>query len=239
MFHTNNPFARGYQNLRVIRTLCISFEDGSPLVWRSIHGSQAHLPDEELAQSSCIVANDFALIGPSQIISDELARQCTDGEGIVRAVVYAIYGDDIDGHPVYIGDTYSEEAAHETVQRLRFETGHYSRCWEISRAHLSVESWHYLANLADLATPTGFLFIAFRIPYSPAIGVKLIATPWTDANLEHTEGISIVRLRQEHVDHGLPTDLADVLHLAGEADVRILIFDADAPALEGLAVHET
>ncbi|MGC8170117.1 hypothetical protein, partial [Salmonella enterica] len=69
---------------------------------------------------------------------------------------------------------YSAEAAREVVQRLSFETGYYSRCWEISSAHISQETGQYLANLADLATPEAFLFIAFRVPYSPAIGIKLI-----------------------------------------------------------------
>ena len=56
----------------------------------------------------------------------------------------------------------------------------------------------FLAELADIATPTLFLFIAFRIPYSPAIGLKLIATPWTDENLRAVEGITAKRLMQEH-----------------------------------------
>jgi hypothetical protein len=38
-----------------------------------------------------------------------------------------------------------------------------------------------------------FLFVAFRIPYTPAVGVKLIATPWTDANLQRVEGITAER----------------------------------------------
>ncbi|MGX0936534.1 hypothetical protein ACUXQ2_002600 [Cupriavidus metallidurans] len=117
-------------------------------------------------------------------------------------------------------------------------TNFYGRCWEISTAHLTQDAWNYLANLADIATPTGFLFIAFRIPYCPAIGVKLISIPWTDANLGQADGITSKQLRQEHLDNGLPVELADVLHLAGEADVRILIFDADAPVQEGLPVYE-
>lgn len=75
------------------------------------------------------------------------------------------------------------------------------------------------------------MFIAFRVPYSPAIGVKLISTPWTDKNLEHTEGITAEQLRQEHRSKGIPDDLANILELAGQADVRILILDADAPVL--------
>jgi hypothetical protein len=83
-----------------------------------------------------------------------------------------------------------------------------------------------------------FLFIAFRVPYSPAIGVKLISTPWTDQNLEYAEGITAEQLRQEHRSKGMPDDLANILELAGQADVRILILDADAPVLPGLPLAE-
>jgi hypothetical protein len=57
-----NPFLRGYWNLKIVRTLCISYEDGSPHVWRNIHQSQEHLSDEELVSSSCIVTSDFAVV---------------------------------------------------------------------------------------------------------------------------------------------------------------------------------
>lgn len=117
---------------------------------------------------------------------------------------------------------------------MSFETGYYSRCWEISSAHISHETGQYLANLADLATPEAFLFVAFRVPYSPAIGVKLISTPWTDQHLQDVEEISAEQLRQEHCSKGMPDDLAQILALAGQADVRILILDADAPVLPGL-----
>jgi len=154
-----------------------------------------------------------------------------------QAPVYAIYGEDVDGRTVHIGDADSEQAAQAVAQRLGFNTGVFSRCWEISSAHLSETSNRYLMELADIATPERFFFIAFRIPYSPAIGVKLIATPWTDANLLHVDGITAEDLRQIHRDKGMPDDLAQVLFLAAETDVRILIFDADAPLLPGLPVY--
>ncbi len=234
-----NPFLRGYWNLKIVRTLCISYDDGSLHVWRTIHASQDHLSDEKLVSSSCIVTNDFAVVsnGPEPVGAEVLA-ECDAGEGVIGAVVYAIHGDDYDGRPVHVGDIYSDEAAREVVQRLSFETGYYSRCWEISREHITVDTWHYLANLADLATPDAMLFIAFRVPYSPAIGIKLISTPWTDQNLEHAEGITAEQLRQEHRNKGMPDDLANILELAGQADVRILILDADAPALLGLPLAE-
>ena len=240
MTQNPNPFLRGYWNLKIVRTLCISYEDGSPHVWRNIHASQAHLSDEELVSSSCIVTNDFAVVSNgTEPVGAALIAECDaaeggSGEGMVGAVVYAIHGDDFDGRPVHIGDTYSAEAAREVVQRLSFETGYYSRCWEISSAHISHETGQYLANLADLATPEAFLFIAFRVPYSPAIGVKLISTPWTGQHLQDVEEISAEQLRQEHCSKGMPDDLAQILALAGQADVRILILDADAPVLPGL-----
>lgn len=76
------------------------------------------------------------------------------------------------------------------------------------------------------------------MPYSPAIGVKLIATPWTDANLEYVEDISADQLRQEQLRKGVPESLAEVLYLAALADVRMLVFDADAPELEGLKRYD-
>lgn len=236
MSTNQNPFVRGYQNLRIVRTLCITYEDDSPPIWRPLHSSQAHLPDDEVVQFPCIWCDDFTLITEGRDISEELEAQCRT-EGIVRAVVYAIIADDF-GQPVLVGDTYSEEAAQEVVRRLSFETGFYSRCWEISSAHITDEAGRYLANLADIDTPSGFLFIAFRIPYSPAVGVKLIATPWTEANLQNLEGITVEQLRQEHRDNGMPESLVEVLHLAALADARMLVFDADAPVLDGLPLHE-
>ena len=159
MSQNPNPFLRGYWNLKIVRTLSISHEDGSPHVWRNIHQSQEHLSDEELVSSSCIVTSDFAVVsnGPHPVSAEVLAEcdagEGVSGQGVIGAVVYAIHGDDFDGRPVHVGDTYSAEAAREVVQRLSFETGYFSRAWEISREHITVDTWHYLANLADLATP--------------------------------------------------------------------------------------
>jgi hypothetical protein len=232
----SNPFLRGYQNLRIDRSLRITYEDDCPLVWRPLHPSQAHLPDDQVARFPCIFNDDFALITEGQDFPDDLEAQCQT-EGVVRTVVYAVSGDDF-GQPVHVGDTYSEEAAREVVWRLSFETGFYSRCWEISSAHLTPEAGRFLAGLADIATPSGFLFVAFRIPYSPAIGVKLIATPWTDANLQLVEGITAEELRQEHRAKGMPESLVEVLHLAALAEVRMLVFDADANVLDGLPLYD-
>lgn len=232
-----NPFARGYENLHMVRTLLITYADDCPPVWRQLHASQAHLSDDEVSLAPCLIGRDFAFVMDGPDIPGELESQCLP-EGIVRTVVHAVAGQDLNGEPAHVGDTASADAALEVIHHLRFETGVYSRSWEISTAHLTASTVSYLAELADIATPTAFLFIAFRIPYEPAIGVKLIATPWIDAHLLKVEEMTVGQLRQEHADKGVPDDLADVLHLAAAASVRFLIFDADAPVLEGLRVYD-
>jgi len=231
-----NPFLRGYYGFEVQRVAVISYDDSHPQTYLPLHPSQSHLPDEQVARRACIFSDNFVLVTEGQAIAPELDALC-GGAGIVQTVLYGIHGDD-DGSLVHIGDTYSLESTREIVHRLTFETGFYSRCWEISTAHLTQEAGRYLAEMADIATPTGSLFVAFRIPYSPVVGVKLIATPWTDANLQYVEEMTADQLRQEHRSTGMPQDLAELLMLAGRADVRILIFDADAPVLDGLPLYE-
>ncbi|MFC4250339.1 ABC transporter substrate-binding protein [Sinimarinibacterium flocculans] len=237
MSQIDNPFHRGYQNPRIVRTLLITYEDDCAPVWRPLHTSQAHLSDDDVAQFPCLIGKDFALITEGQEVPEDLEARCQT-EGIVRTVVYAVAADDFDGRQMHVGDTYSEEAAREVVRRLKFETGFYSRCWEISSAHITEEAGRYLAELADTVVPSRFLFHPFRIPYSPAIGVKLIATPWTDENLQMIEGTTAEALKETHRKKGMPECLVEVLHLAALADVRMLVFDADAPILAGLKLHD-
>ncbi|MFK1566697.1 ABC transporter substrate-binding protein [Pseudomonas aeruginosa] len=233
----SNPFTRGYQNLRVVRTLLITWEDDCPPVWRPLHSSQAHLSDDEVALFPCIFCADFALITEGQDLPQPLEDQCGT-EGVVRSVVYAVVGEDLEGNAVHVGDNYSMEAAQEVVAHLRFETGHYSRSWEISSSHISELSQRFLCELVDRPASRGLLFEAFRLPASPAVGLKLIATPWSEANLQLVEGSSVAQLLQEFKAAGVPDDLVQVLQLAANADIRILVFDGDAPALNGLPIHE-
>lgn len=233
----NNPFDRGYHKLRIERELLITYEADCEPAWRPLHASQAHLVDDQISRFPCLFNDDFALVTEKQIVPYELQDQCPV-DGIVSAVVYAVMGERNNGQPVHVGDLYSEEAAREVVRQLTFETGVYGRCWEISAKHITEDAFHYLAHLADIDTPTHFLFVAFRLPYSPAIGVKLLSTPWTDAHLLEIEGIPATRLFQHYLHRSMPASLMDVLRLAGRADVRMLVFDADAPVLDGLPVYD-
>ncbi|MBN9421857.1 MAG: ABC transporter substrate-binding protein [Candidatus Accumulibacter sp. 66-26] len=234
--HRNNPFIRGYDGLSIQRLMAISYDDDYPLTYLPLHASQAHLPDSQIERFPCIFSEHFALITESQQVPDDLDAQC-QRNGIVRTVVHAVMAEE-GGKSLHVGDTYSAEAACEVVRRLRFETGLYSRCWEISSAHVDADAHRFLVDLADIDTPSTFLFIAFRIPYSPTIGVKLIATPWTDDHLRIAEAITGKRLMREGRAKGVPESLVRVLHLAALADVRMLVFDADAQVLDGLPIYD-
>jgi hypothetical protein len=236
MIPDTNPFVRGYQGLSVRRLLAITYEDDCPSTYLPLHPSQAHLRDDQVQLFPCVFCDDFALITEGQTIPDELDGKCRH-TGIVRTVIYAVMADDF-GTPVHVGDTYSEAAAREVVRRLTFETGHYSRCWEISSGHLPEATRQYLEALAGARTVTGLLFEAFWVPDSDAVGVKLIATPWTGANLESVEGRDARALHNEQVDACVPEPLIAVMELAALADVRMLIFDPNAPVLEGLALYD-
>jgi len=230
-----NPFLRGYHALTIRRVLCITEDDDVPPCYRPLHASQAHLSDLAVQGHPCIFNTDYALITEGQTIPEDLEAQCRQA-GIVRTPVYEMTGR-IGETLTHVGDVYALEAAQRTVEQIRFDTGVFSRCWEISSRHLSEDGWRYLVRLADAGRPSGLLFEAFRLPASHAVGCKLIATPWTDEHLRAVDVQTAAELREEHREAHVPDTLIDLLHQAGEADVRMLVFDADARVLDGLPVY--
>lgn len=236
MTHHVNPFVRGYGDLSIRRLLMITYEDDCQPTYLPLHSSQALLSDAQVQLFPCIFCDRFALITEGQQIADELSEQCPRS-GIVRMVVYEITANDF-GTPTHVGDTYSAEAAETLVKRLTFETGHFNRCWEISSAHLPKDAMRYLEDLADAGGPLELLFEVFRVPGCDGMGCKLFCTPWADQNFSADGGADADELRLEHRRAGTPESLITILHLAAQADTRILILDSDAPILEGLPVFE-
>lgn len=234
--HPSNPFVRGFNDLRIQRLLAILYDAQAPLSYLPPHPSQQHLSDEQLERQPCLFNDQHALIVNS---GTSLAAQEDDypHPGIVVQVIYGIFSHD-QSPPQLIGDLYSESLARIRIGQLAFETGHYSRCYEISSAHLPQEAWTGVQALLRNPWPVGLLVEPFILADSRAIGFKLIATPWTDSHLDQVDGCIAEQLRQQQLDAGLPEALVEVLHLAAQADVRILIFDPDAAFLDGLPSHE-
>ncbi|WP_332846629.1 DUF5983 family protein [Pseudomonas lactucae] len=231
-------FVRGYDNLSIERLLLITYANDCPPCFRSIHRSQAHLLDDALELFACLFNDDFALTSEGQAIPDELDEHFKS-TGLVRQVIYAVTGEMLNERH-HVGDLYSLEEAQAMVHRLSFDTGHYSRAWEISTAHLTEEALRYLEHRAGYfdSSPTGLLFEPFALKDCNGVGCKLIGTPWTDENLVKIEDRPYASLRQEQLDAGTPEALVNLLYLAALADVRLLIFDPDADVLDGLAIFE-
>lgn len=229
-----NPFIRGYSALSIERVLQITYEGDCLPCHRPPHPSQAHLPDETLRCFPCVFNDEFALITHSQTIDDTLLNLHPNA-GLVCNVLYAIYSDEY-GQYQLIGDQYSLEAAQHIMRRLSFLTGHYSRCWEISSAHLSekaLDEIHWLVSLDNSHRLSGLLVEFFHLPRYQGVCCKLISTPWTDQNLQ-SHGTTTTQLREEQINGGLPVEVIELLHMAAQADVRFLIFDPDAAPLEDL-----
>jgi hypothetical protein len=233
-----NPFVRSYRNFTVRRVLMITYDDDERPRYLPLHSSQQHLPDDDVQYFPCTFCDDFALITEGQDVPDELDAECSV-IGSVEAVFYEITADDF-GSPVHVGNCYSAESAQRVIERLTFETGRYSRCWEISAVHLPDYALHYLVALALAGDdePTGLLFEPIVLPDSNTVGCKLLGTPWTNEHLAETEGTSAELLRQEQLRAGVPESLVNLLHLAALADTRIFILDDEAKVLEGLRRYD-
>lgn len=229
-----NPFIRGYSALSIERVLQITCDGDRQPCHRRLHPSQAHLPDEALRCFPCAFNDEFALITHSQPVDDTLLNQHPNA-ALVHNVLYTIYSDE-HGQSHLIGDQYSLKSAQHIVRRLSFLTGHYSRCWEISSAHLSekaLDEIHWMVSLDNSHRLSGLLVEFFHLPRYQGVCCKLISTPWTNQNLQ-SHGTTTTQLRQEQINGGLPVEVIELLHLAAQADVRFLIFDPDAAPLEGL-----
>jgi len=232
-----NPFlARGFQRLSIQRLVSISTDPGTPLLHLPLHPSQDHVQDEIFNQCPINYGDQFALKADEPYAPSSLLASCPY-IGWVQAVVHALVTE-VDGKTITICDTYSKDAAQALIKRISFDNDVFSRCWEISTAHVCQQSLIHLHDLAQSNRPSTRLFDVFRVPVGNLIGIKLLNTPWTDSNLKILEGKTAQELHEEHERSGIPSMLLNVLHLAGEADVRFLFLDPDGFILHGLPVHD-
>ncbi|MFG9941669.1 hypothetical protein ACG3RN_09025 [Pseudomonas aeruginosa] len=153
-------------------------------------------------------------------LSIELIVHDLQAGSTVREMSYVIHAQDQE-HTLVLGIQPTLELARDIVQRLSFETGHFSRCWEISAEHLPED---VLNQLFLMRTDLHALQLEFfENANQSVIGCKLRNTPWTDQHLD-LFNTSSAELRQQQLDYGLPAELVEILHLAGQADVRFLLF---------------
>jgi hypothetical protein len=226
---SHNPFVRGFDNLSYERVLQIHYDDAYPPCYRSLHPAQKQLPDEAISLQSCLFDDDCAIILDAKGAPDWLEMPSL-ADGVVNTVVYQVTGQQL-GHSHHLGDFSNEDAARQLLEQLSFATGHYSRSWEISSAHLPTEDVGYLRLRTRWRWPAGF-FECFALPNSNAVGCKLYSTPWTMEIESGSSSTDEVLMRMH--DDLVPPTLLRLLLLAGQADVRFLVFDPDASPLAEL-----
>jgi hypothetical protein len=141
------------------------------------------------------------------------------------------------GNPFIWATAHSPEQANEVIRRLTFESGGCRRCWEISTRHLDRAARNYLEGVINATMPLPPFFYAIQLP-GDIIEMKLTGTPWNDEHLYEIDFPSVDELQLTHLENGMPRSLMNVLHQAGEADIRLLIFDDDASTLDGLPVYD-
>lgn len=111
------------------------------------------------------------------------------------------------------------------------------KCCEISVEHLSSEaveffkSWHETEYKAY-----ELLFDFFKMQHPLGWGIRLHVIPWDDKNLALEESITVEQLLERHAKYNVPRSLSELLIKASKANIRVLIFDFDAPLVPGLAV---
>jgi hypothetical protein len=191
------------------------------------------LDDDHINCQACVFDDDCAVITEGQDVSGFLRMQLP-ADGVVTTVLYQVTAERLSGS-VHVGDLPSLEAAEHVMQQLSFATGHYSRSWEISSSHLPAEECAYLEQLARSERPAGF-FECFPLVSNRSVGCKLYSTPWHRG--AHVEGLgcSAADVCTRLLDEQVPPVLMTLLLLAGQADTRFLVFDADAAPLAGLPV---
>ena len=238
MILSPNPFEMGFSQLNITRILLIDPEDHDRPLYRPVHFLQMQLPDTQLQGNYCHFGKDFVLVPERQTLPEELLLECPQ-TGFVICTLYSMTGIR-GGRAVHIGDAHCEIAARETVSQLAFETGHYSRCWEIDIRHLPYGSIRWLECSASEPMPADIAVQVFEIHILAdpgAIGVRLEATPWTDTHLNAVKGFDAPALRERQRRAGMPTPLIDLLHQAAIGDARLIIFHPRAAVLAGLQLY--
>lgn len=236
---STNPFERGYSRFTITRTLLIDQRNSDILYRRQVHPVQAYLPDADMIGKFCKCDDEFALLPECGDYPQEFLRG-RPYPGWVGSVVYSISA--ADGKcAIPLADAHALASAEALVSQLKFQTGHYNRCWEINSEHIPYWARTWMKNyIRETIQPPEVFFQAFEIsnPRKPyALGFRLLNTPWTNDHLSNLN-LDSQSLQNQQQSYEIPMPILDILHMAAMADIRVLIFDPLAPTLAGLPLAE-
>lgn len=239
-----NPFEKGYQGFKIERLARIYSED---LPWKyhhmPIHPSQTGFKDYEFEGQKAIFSDHYVFLDIA-LVPEELRAECKYRGHFMR-VVYRITARYCIGEAI-LGEALSIDQARAIVNALTFTTGTYSRVWEISQTHIQKYMLDSLKDkarqLASNMVDSPFLMDLFILDNEHCegdfdLGIRLHRTPWTDEHLPKVTGYNQEELRHSLTQDDLSAEFVDLMLLAGQADVRIVIFSEKGKVLEGLPTY--
>lgn len=236
----HNPLARGFCDITVTRLVILADRDDSSIHYLPLHPSQQNRDSSELVGELGFYNDEYVVVEDYEL-SYQVAEYCNK-DCLISQAVYRVEGQHVNkpGIKLHLGDFASAEEAQQLIDNITFVNGKYGQCWEINSCHITRIDNSFLAGACSLKQDfTGHLFELFEFPVNqrPCIGIKLIATPWTDLQLSTELQITYRDLYNRHKSLGLSDSFIELLHLAGKAGARILIIDPEAARIDGLPIY--
>lgn len=112
-----------------------------------------------------------------------------------------------------------------------------AKCCEISVEHLSSEAIAFFNSWQETEYKAyELLFDFFKMQHPLEWGIRLHVIPWSEKNLGVEESITVDQLLERHAKYNVPRSLSELLIKASKANIRVLIFDSEAPSVPGLAI---
>lgn len=236
-----NPFERGYQDFRIERLAMIYTRDlPGCLHYARVHPSQDNFRDFEFEGKGAIFSDHHAVMD-LDLVSATLRSECKYRGHFIKVIYRLIASDGAD--KTIIGEALTLKDAQRIVQNLQFDTGFYSRLWEISNRHIPKEVLDLLRNKAKKLSENlidGYFLMDLFILDHPGdetdfdLGIRLNRIPWTQEHVTKVMHYDLVELRDGYLNDGLPSSFVDLVLQAGMAEVRILVFSEQGKVLEGL-----
>lgn len=236
-----NPFKRGYQDFRIERLAMIYTGDLPWSVYYApLHSSQESFRDFEFEGKGAIFSDHHAVMD-LDLVSAALRSECKYRGHFIKVIYRLIASDGAD--ETIIGEALTLKDAWRIVQNLQFDTGCYSRLWEISNRHIPKEVLDLLRNkakrLSENLIDSYFLMDLFILDHPGVeadfdLGIRLNRIPWTQEHVTKVTHYDLVELRDSYLNDGLPSSFVDLVLQAGMAEVRILVFREQGKVLAGL-----
>ncbi len=139
----------------------VTYDEHFEPCYPQIAAEQQDVADDELIGHHSIFNETHALAVEPETVTDD-QHTLYPGNGQVRAVVYAVRANE-NGKELHLGDTETLARAQGLLKRIQFETGFYSRAFEITSSHLPDDEWDELQDLVQHADTQRLMFECFTL----------------------------------------------------------------------------